>query len=86
VEPVALPLFSEGTSSNPLFFMEEILLKFLGDVDADQSSASLSNTAAPTVSKKKTLATDAFVQLVHAASQNKERVANYKDANKSKDI
>lgn len=76
---------SDGSTNNPLFSWKKFT-QVLGDVDADHSSVSLSNTAAPAVSKKKTLASDAFVQLVHAASQNKERVANYNDANKSKDI
>jgi calcium/calmodulin-dependent protein kinase I len=53
----------------------------LNSIDDRSSAASVSSTSAP--KKKSDLASDAFVQLVHAATNNKERVANYKEGDNS---
>lgn len=49
--------------------------------DLDQSASSLSKL--PLKSAKSTVAEDAFIQLVHTASKNKDRVSQYKDEAKS---
>lgn len=54
----------------------------MNDLDKDLSRTSLSPLNSPYANeqkKKKTMTADAFIQLVHAASKNKERVASYKD-------
>lgn len=50
----------------------------LGRIDTGSSTSTSENKASKS---KSDITSDAFVQLVHAATKNKERVANYKDDN-----
>lgn len=59
----------------------------MNDLDNDRSRASLAGIGSPysgEQNKKKTMTADAFIQLVHAASKNKERVSEFKDEDDSK--
>lgn len=51
----------------------------LGEMQEDASTTSLSAAKAPTDEKKTSLTTSAFVQLVQAAKENKDRVAQFKE-------
>lgn len=72
---------SDSAESEGALGSWKALSSALGSIDDRTSAASASSTSAP--KKKSDLASDAFVQLVHAATNNKERVANYKDAEDS---
>ncbi|KAK6465434.1 kinase-like domain-containing protein [Scheffersomyces coipomensis] len=91
-DPTEINLYSKSGS---LFHDSEELTKsdggidslrklsdIINNMDTGLSKASVSNVKSPygdSVSKKETLRTDAFVQLVQTASENRERVKSFKD-------